>query len=76
MSASFQAIADVCNCGADLVQAVLQLIRDEVIDVVQNRKKEVNLGFLIGTLTLSPAGNTVQFKSVNTAAEAANNYGV
>jgi len=59
VSTSFQAIADVCNCGADLVQAVLQLIRDEVIDVVQNRKKEVSLSFMIGTLTLSPAGSTV-----------------
>jgi len=59
---SFQAIADVCNCGADLVQAVLQLFRDEVVDLVQNRKKEVQLGFQIGTLVLSPA-NTVQFKS-------------
>ena len=52
------------------MQAVLQLIRDEVIETVQNRKKEVALNFLIGTLTLSPA-NTVQFKSL-TISEAAN----
>jgi len=35
VSASFTAIAEVCNCGSDLVQAVLQLIRDEVLDTVQ-----------------------------------------
>lgn len=49
-----------------MVQAVLQLIRDEVIDTVQNKKKEVSLNFLIGTLTLSP-NNTVQFKSLSIA---------
>ncbi len=53
-----------------MVQAVLQLIRDEVIDTVQNRRKEVALNFLIGTLTLNPA-NTVQFKSLSIS-EAAN----
>ena len=52
-----------------MVQALLQLVRDEVIDVVQNRKKEVALNFLIGTLTLSPS-NAVQFKSL-TVTEAA-----
>ena len=64
-----QAIGEVCNCGSDMVQAILQLVRDEVIDVVQNRKKEVALNFLIGTLTLSPS-NAVQFKSL-TVTEAA-----
>ena len=43
VSASFSAIAEVVNCGADLVQAVLQLVRDEVLDNVQQKKKEVNL---------------------------------
>lgn len=61
-----QAIGDVCNCGSDMVQAVLQVIRDEVIDTVQNRRKEVSLNFLIGTLVLSP-NNTVQFKSLSVA---------
>ena len=37
---------------------------------MQNKKKEVALNFLIGTLTLSPS-NTVQFKSL-TISEAAN----
>lgn len=64
VSASFTAIAEVCNCGADLVQAVLQLIRDEVLDTVQTRKKEVALNFQIGQLVLSP-NNTVQFKSLS-----------
>ena len=50
------------NCGADLVQAVLQLMRDEVLDAVQQRKKEVSLNLQIGTLVLSPSGS-VQFKS-------------
>ena len=61
-----QAIADVCGCGADIVQAVLQLIRDEVVDLVQQRKKEVSLNFLIGHLILSPVGSggQVQFKSL------------
>lgn len=49
-----------------MVQAVLQVIRDEVIDTVQNRRKEVSLNFLIGTLVLSP-NNTVQFKSLSVA---------
>ena len=46
------AIADVCNCGSDMVQAVLQLIRDEVVEVMQTRNKAVSLNLLIGTLTL------------------------
>jgi hypothetical protein len=54
----------VCNCGSDLVQAVLNLLRDEVIDSVQGKKKEVQLGLQIGTLVLSP-NNTVQFKSLS-----------
>ena len=62
VSASFPAIAEVTNCGSDLVQAVLQLMRDEVLDSVQQRKKEVSLNLQIGTLVLSPGG-TVQFKS-------------
>lgn len=52
VSASMPAIADVCNCGSDMVQAVLQLIRDEVVEVMQTRNKAVSLNLLIGTLTL------------------------
>mmetsp|Transcript_20328 Transcript_20328/g.27487 ORF Transcript_20328/g.27487 Transcript_20328/m.27487 type:complete len:93 (+) Transcript_20328:561-839(+) len=40
------------------------MIRDEVLDAVQNRRKEVSLGFQIGQLVLSPA-NTVIFKSLS-----------
>ena len=65
-----QAIAEVCTCGADLVQGVLQLIRDEVIQQVQKKKNQVSLNLLIGTLILSPVG-TVQFKPL-TLAEALN----
>ena len=42
------------------------MIRDEVIDVVQNRKKVVTLNFQIGSLVLSP-NNNVQFKSLSIA---------
>ena len=55
VSASFSAIADVVDCSAETVSAVLSLVRDEVLDTVQSRKKEVSLNLLIGTLTLSPA---------------------
>ena len=58
VSASFSAIAEVVSCGADLIQAVLQLVRDDVLENVQQKKKEVNLNLQIGTLTLS-ANQTV-----------------
>lgn len=74
VSASLQAIADVCSCGADVVQAALQVIRDEVVDTVQKKKKEVSLNFLIGNLVLSPAGQSgnVQFKSLSVTDAIAN----
>lgn len=43
VSASFSAIAEVTNTSADVVLAVLQLMRDEMLDAVQQRKKEVSL---------------------------------
>ena len=63
MSTSFQAIADVCNCGADLVQAVLQQVRDEIVDLVTVKKNNVTLNFLVGTLHITMNG-CVQFKSL------------
>lgn len=63
MTTSFQAIADVCNCGADLVQAVLQQIRDEIVDIVTIKKNNVSLNFLVGTLCINQNG-AVQFKSL------------
>lgn len=64
----------MCGCGADVVQAVLQIIRDEVVDLVHQRKKEVCLNFLIGTLVLSPAGQggNVQFRSLTVTDALAN----
>jgi len=64
----------VCSCGADVVQAALQVIRDEVVDLVQKKKKEVSLNFLIGNLVLSPAGQSgnVQFKSLSVTDAIAN----
>jgi len=41
-------------------------MRDEMIDAIQNKKKEVTLGLQIGHLVLSPT-NTVQFKSLSFA---------
>lgn len=43
VSASFSAIAEVTNTSSDVVQAVLQLMRDEMLHAVQQRKKEVSL---------------------------------
>ena len=38
ISVSFQAIAEVCNCTAELVQIFFQLLKDEIIELIVNRK--------------------------------------
>ena len=53
-----------------MVQAVFQLIRDEILDLVQQQKKEVTLNFQIGSLVLGPH-NSVVFKSLSQAEAAA-----
>ena len=66
MTASLQAIADVCNCSGEMVQSVFQLIRNEIIEYVQNQRKEVTLNLQIGQLVILP-NNSVQFKSFTVA---------
>ena len=66
MPINLQAIADVCNCGPDLVQCVLQVIRDEIVDIVQSRKGNVKLGLMIGELLIN-GRSQVQFRSKSIA---------
>ena len=66
MPINFQAIADVCNCGPDLVQCVLQLLRDEIVDIIQIKKGNVKLGLIIGELLLN-SHSQVQFRSKTVA---------
>lgn len=60
---SLQAIAEVCACKVEVVQAVLSLLRDEVLDLTLVKKQKVKLNFLIGSLVLNEQG-MVQFCSL------------
>ena len=53
VAVSFQAIADVCNCTADFVQNLFQVIRDEIVETVTAKKQTVSLNFLIGSLNIT-----------------------
>ena len=53
MPVSFQAIAEVCNCGADLVQSVLAMIRDEIVNIATARKACIALRLPIGEILIN-----------------------
>ena len=59
---SFQAIAEVCNCGADLVQSVLAMIRDEIVNIATARKACIALRLPIGEILINQR-QQIQFKS-------------
>ena len=46
----------MCGCKVEVVQQVLQLLRDEVLDLALVKKHKVKLNFLIGTLVLTEMG--------------------
>ena len=55
-------MAEVCNASPEAVSAILSSIRDEIVELVFQRKANVTLNFSIGTLHLSRNG-AVEFRS-------------
>lgn len=55
-------LADECRTTVETVNSFLSGIRDEVVDLVVNKKQNATLNFGFGTLSLRHGG-TVEFKS-------------